>query len=948
MIGYLERLITLYYKVSDWILMVPCIAFIPGAVWILLIGKGERRYIINKLAKSFFPVISLTVIGELLQVLEVIPTIEYVYFTAMIFIMPVCFLVGYMIFQMITYQKVICLILRNAVYLQYLIFMELFLLAATNHLEFREWVAGVAVVLLIQLLPEMLEKWKKRKPEEDEDESREATGYPNPELYHRRSRQLTSFIPILKQQTSEPYAILISGAWGSGKTSFVKALEGKMKEDYFRWICAGSEASVSNVMDDISGKILEVLRENNVYIEHDNLIEGYFRAFSGVLEKHTGLKFMDKLADLCGIKRNVNSKAYLNEKLGELKGTVYLIIDDLDRCDEEYRDKMFKVIRESTTELTKCKTIFLADKEEFVGREEEGQDKRYKDKQYIEKYISYTLDLCKEDYSEILDYYVRKIISNKFLQGLNSVFIKNRSADEIWDMIYQCPAEIQERYRAEYEKTERQVPKKTGNEEQYKAQMEQYEKRKRILEERMTDIEENMTNSRKVKNFLKGIAWDVENLNKGVELCSPEFQKEDWIEAVIEVQFVKNMLPELFDTIKKYRDIVDIRMRHGECNIDALFALKDSAIGREKGEYVYNEIIYHVDVIEFEKAKTAREEYLGELREGRMQIEHINEYVKYAESYGDLENTVKICEEQSFQKEQDRGEYLRNILERMGDQYGWIAEDRKEFLKLSKRLTGYLRRDGVSERERTLCGQEGNIIAQRLIAANAWRFQFVLSFLFPTERVETVWHMRQPSNIHDLYIAMEGIDMQNKFSGLHNSDKMKGVTDYCKSLEKELKQEKYRESGIDFEKVFAEINLVLESCQFWREIDKNLEQINEESLPLFKDYFSSNGAVYDDTVFESVETLVQALEVLKQFYREKAGDYQSKFSKILAGICYKAVMHYERDQEWFAGREGEVRDLLAELAGMVYELDQAADIYDQQTLDQIRLYLYKFKERYQS
>lgn len=75
--------------------------------------------------------------------------------------------------------------------------------------------------------------------------------YPNPHLYYTREKQLEKFISILEQQKGEPYAVMISGEWGMGKTSFVQALEKRLKElnnDYFVWIYAGSEKYLFQIL----------------------------------------------------------------------------------------------------------------------------------------------------------------------------------------------------------------------------------------------------------------------------------------------------------------------------------------------------------------------------------------------------------------------------------------------------------------------------------------------------------------------------------------------------------------------------------------------------------------------------------------------------------------------------------------------------------------------------
>lgn len=943
MISIIERMIDFYFIISDKLLWGISAVLWCVVSYVLFSMKVNRRYVLSKLFPPAFYTLLFAGLGGFLYVLGAVPDIGYAYFNVMIFIAVMGLLVLYLSVQMFIYQKIIRPAILAAGYVQYLVFVEIFLLAAVNHLEIEEWMAGVSLIVFMRICPVWYEECeKKRKREEEESENWEESDQPNSHLYGTRKRQMESFLSILEQQKKEPYAILISGAWGTGKSSFVKALEARLtgEGDQFIWVNAGSEKSVPIVMEEISNKILEVLRKKNIYIERGGLIEEYFGAFAGVLEEHGKLKFLDKIAKLCGIDKSADSKEYINEKLEELEGTVYLIVDDLDRCDEEYQDKMFKVIRESTTLLTKCKTIFLADRENFWP--EKGGECR--GAHSIEKYISYTLDLCSENFDEILDYYGQIILDDAFLQGMNSIFLKGRSADEIRSIVYQCSKETLSRLQSECSKieerkTQYQNDKQEVREEKIKQDQIQIEKLKRMYSE----IEKSMSNSRKVKKYLKGIKWDLANLNESVDECGLEFQKEDWIEAVIEVQFIKNMLPEEFYNVKKYRDFTEIRMKEKECPIDVLFELGSMVFNREKREHMLHEILYNIDVIEFKKMKTEKEKCLEELRGNNLKTDHIKEYVRYAENYEDLKRTVEICERTLSLTGPYREEYLRCILERMGDQYGWLAADRKEFLELSKMLTDYLKRSAITIRERNLCIQEGFIISQRIIAAYSWRFHYILSVVFPVNLVDRAWQMRQPSDIEMLYEEIEMIDRESRFAGLKNTNRLEGVRNYCKSLEEELTQEKYEDLGIDFEKKFEEIFLLLESCRFWKEIDKNLEHVSEEALPLFKNYFSSGGAVYHDTVFCDVTSLLQALEVLEQFYEMNQDTYESKFSKILMETVHRCVTLYgDADNAgWFEGKEGEVCNLLSELAEMVYRLDRSEDEYDMNVLDRIRLYTYK-------
>src|SRR5699024_5329680 len=149
-------------------------------------------------------------------------------------------------------------------------------------------------------------------------------------------------------------------------------------------------------------------------------IEKYFLAFSDIMED-TALKPLKKISTVLIRGKSFDDREYLNCKLDDLSKPIYLIIDDLDRCDSEYQAKMFKVIRESM-ELHNCKTIFLVDRNKFL-------DEKY-DVNYIEKYVSYTLDLCQVEYQEIVNYLIVDIFDDEFIQEMNTVLLKDRNLEQ--------------------------------------------------------------------------------------------------------------------------------------------------------------------------------------------------------------------------------------------------------------------------------------------------------------------------------------------------------------------------------------------------------------------------------------------------------------------------------------------------------------------------------------
>ena len=84
-------------------------------------------------------------------------------------------------------------------------------------------------------------------------------------------------------------------------------------------------------MRTLSVKIIQILKENNVFIENEALVEKYFFSYL----KESKLKVLNQFIINYVLKSDESDKEYINNKLGELNRTIYLIIDDLDRCKDD-------------------------------------------------------------------------------------------------------------------------------------------------------------------------------------------------------------------------------------------------------------------------------------------------------------------------------------------------------------------------------------------------------------------------------------------------------------------------------------------------------------------------------------------------------------------------------------------------------------------------------------
>lgn len=930
MIGVVESIISKYYIFRNDILIDFNLIFLTIIVGILPDAKENIRQIINKLTHNIFYIFIIVCVGEVASLLGLTPQIEYENFNVSIFIILSGTILLGVLLHCIMFKDMIGLVLQSCKYIQYMIFFELFLLVITHHLELIEGFTGTLAIICIGMIKMFCENVKlsnEKKRIEDREKAAKKYDYPNPDLYYARKKQLEKFVYVLKQQKYEPYAIMVSGEWGSGKSSFIKALEKELDEDYFIWIQAGSEKTFSDTLLEISEKILEILKENNIFIESDNLIEKYFVAFSGILDE-TELKLFNIIKDLLGMNIKDDSKEYLNSKLSELNKTVYIIIDDLDRCNEEYQLKMFKIIREST-ELINCKTIFLVDKRKFLNG--------MYDANHIEKYISYTLDLCKGNCQEILMYHIKNILCDEFFQEIKDILKKGRNAERIRAIICSFPENILRAFQTEIFRLEENINNRVGDKTNNEKALEEI--RKTALK-----IEENITNSRKLKNYLKGIKRDLSNLNTGIDGCSTDLQREDWLKAIIEVQFVKNILPEMYGKIKISGDITEFQTNCPEYSFEIIFDFKPYVgfSSKNKG-YVLNYIIYSLDIIDYLQVQTEREKYLAELNSERADIAHVNEYIKHSRSLEDFKMVLKVVGIQKFNNNFERVKFLSEFFEVMSQQSIYFKKNNREFLDFSKQLACCLAGLELTETERAMCLRGGYSIIKIVIRDSLMKFIKILLVLFQTNKVYENMKITLVTDIDSLFESLKLIDEDYLCNGLiDGSDKLESIKRYFNHLREELKREKYMDLKINFEDLFKDVNIILDICKFWKELDNNLNRADENSLPSFEQYFNLQIYSFNDSVFLNVSTLFQALEVLKKFYESKINCYKPEFSKFLLYLSMKIVNNYESIPEWFEGKEKGVSNLLQELSEEICKLDNATDEDGRDVIYMIRVHIFRF------
>lgn len=895
-------------------------------------SKARIRYNINKLIYKLVYSVIVAGIGTLLCHLGAKLEIEYIYFNAVVFMLIVGAIIAYGILLCLMFRQILSPMKQICKHIQFLTFLELFLLAITQHLDLLEWLTATLGIISAEVMIQLLEKQILEQKGNKEKKKNKGYDYPDSDLYPTRKRQLERFIAVLKEQRYEPYAVMISGEWGKGKTSFVQALEKALNESCFIWVCAGSEKNVSEIMSDISAQIVTILKENNIFLDRQDLIEKYFIAFSDLLED-TALKPLKKVVGAMLNKKSLDESKYLNSKLDELNKVIYLIVDDLDRCDSEYQSKMFKVIRESM-ELHNCKTIFLVDKTKFLTEKQDAY--------YIEKYVNYTLDLCEADYSEIVEFEIKDILDDAFIQNLNTTRLSDKSAEQIREEVRRFPMCL-------IEKIENEISTETESQQKKKdAELNRSKKKVEELQQLILRIKKDITVPRNVKNYLKGIKRDADAFKNWGDMIEGELLEEDWFGAIIKVQYVRSFMPEVFNDIKMKRNIFEFCRKYNGYAVDMIFDLKYGLLyHNEKQEALLDTIIYKIDVIDFSQVKTICERCLYELHNNQTSVKHIKEYIEFAQTYDDLNKILDLYEKQELNGGVTNYNFIEMIFNVLTQQSSSFKANTKDFLDFSQRFMECLVKKGMSDVEKITCVRASISVIDRTLADNKNEFIIVLSILFDITIVMEQWDNFLLRHIDGFYTVLKRIDKNAGVKELKDeTNKLLSIEKYYKNLEIQLTDEKYKNVGLDLDGIFSRIKIAFDICRFWNGVRDYIDNSSDEETELFRKYFREEGYGLRIDMFVDASAFIEALEALKKFYTANENHYKSDYSLLLLRLSYRIIVQYESDPTWFADKKGEIAKLLEEVKELACRLDGLTGYDAQNTINEIKVYVYKFNEHY--
>lgn len=342
----------------------------------------------------------------------------------------------------------------------------------------------------------------------------------------RQKEILNLYDKINNHRDIEPFAIMVKGKWGSGKTSFINGFKDYYSSKFdFIDVNVGYACDTSTILNEIDRKLQGLFTEESFFYRDNNtLIRKYFKILKDI-SSDTNNRIIETVRELLSNNESFEeTKESLNDLLDEynrLTGKrIIIVIDDLERCPASNLNSIFSILIE-TFKLNNCITIMLCDYEQLEKRIDGG-------KEFLDKYISKSITLQIPDEDEQINMLLKSI--SEFDHSILTEELE--ALDEAIDKLFAQELFISGADVTDYKNFLR-------NEDYFQKY-------------RLPRTKVRFANSILVNTIL--VLYDVLD-------GDDSYFDRDWIKGIIYVSFLENVIPEVYDEIVTSRTISDYKSK---------------------------------------------------------------------------------------------------------------------------------------------------------------------------------------------------------------------------------------------------------------------------------------------------------------------------------------------------------------------------------------------------
>lgn len=829
------------------------------ALGVYIIKKLDKKKILEAIERSFAYLFVIITLGMILQFSGVNISFTISYMPMFIFSLAIIITIFSYGIEITTYKfNRRDQLVKATETLRYIIFLEVLLLMVMNRLDIIETVTALISICFLAIAEIYIMENNDRGSIEGENIEilSDKPISKKDDLFFRRNIQLNNFKQVLCRISDEPFAVMVSGEWGSGKTSFINVFCETMENAEFVRVEGGVKSQTREMLNDIAVQINKIFKANGIASGGNKYISSYFGKAADMIEG-TGNEFVakilhdvfkDKELDYNETKESINNKLIEFHNITHKK--IFIIVDNLDRLTPKEREKHFEVIRESVL-LKNCVTIFLVDYKAF--KTEFLNDK------FLEKYVNYHVSLTPMTYDELLKEYCAKIFSEKFwLDKSKDIRDKKSNLEEY---VINGPFEIIEKLKKNIELNN----SKLSDGELTNDLAVMYRERVDIYTQTVLKLQSRMSNPRKLIRFLQDIENMVliidNNWFSKTDFHNNEYSSCDWFRDIFEISFLKCYLTEEYDTLLAEGNLWSYKKANKYNQVSIVLTDLDSSVGTTKNEELLQLLIYRVYALDLESDKSRHQKLLDDIKGKNLSEFRLMEYINEGLGlYSDIEyfkNVLDFIKKNNFIDKKIKVDSVIKIIEILFVEPILRKPMFKEIFIMLRQIVDEMNqaRELSESNNRVIKRYISNLETQAIFGINS-NFANVLKVLFQSNGTAFPDNC---DNLDSLYTCIAKIIKENAIEEIDISDqKIMLIKQFIAYVKKKFMDDKYvimREAAYE---VLESVECGLDMLQCWNITTTTLTE------EIYIDYEGGRivGKCWDsmDTWLNSIQKLFSLLD----------------------------------------------------------------------------------------
>lgn len=876
--------------------MIFCIlVYIIWLVGIYLYGS-EKHVDVSLFLKNIFIIFGAMLSGMALNSMELKPELPTDHFQFLLFFYLAVTILIIQVFECFRYRNNWGEVVKKTSRFYFrLIVIEVFLLSITERLEMIEGVLAITGGILLCMISKVIDGIQDEKHAENEIECIRKDDCPINEennLFPSRKAQIEALCKELKEFGREPYAVMISGAWGSGKTSFINVLKNKMEDAEFVELEFCTEYDINEVMKEVAAQIERIFKKNKIYIGRNSAISSYFNKINE-LTGEAGFNGLAKIFKNVFVSEKMSypeEKRAINQEMDAFysitKKKIYIVIDNMDRIiNDEERVVLFQLIRESV-ELNNCVTLFVVDydklKSEHIGAE------------FFEKYVNRHIKLYSVEFEEIVDEYAACFLTEAFWEDKSDYIVrygrteKEKLIGKTFEVLKNLRDEINESLTNAKEKSKQDINKKQR------------------LRNAETRLSVRLNNPRKVKRFLNS----VENLISVADMLwfqhpvseENEYSEVNWVEIIFYISFLIAFLTEEYDSMIASNDLQHFKEK--VCDYYVVSFIEKTFISNNTLNSTYNEVLekvlYKLYALNPLEVKSRHQKLMEEIEHDSIIEEnlahYINECTGLGTDYQILKKIIKFTETHHFKNIKYRKESVLLITETISRS---VFPEKEGYLELCSRVHNLI---SVCSKEQIFQTQDINVLKshiERLTKQLVFGKQFTIKTMLEilTNSNLDIFFSNDIMGVVQLYQLVIKVNSSYPIDGFQvTNNRLSTVIDYFRNIHSVFSKPEYHAIYKELSFFMFQINQMLQCLKIWNENELN-EQIYNPVIREFDESFYSDYNAFTVGIVEFEKDILlhpndedirilfeEVLQKVEKLITEKEGGLHGYYNEVLCKL----------------------------------------------------------------